>query len=176
MWGTLFCFSADKIAASEIGATPPYDGNLYPICGEAHTEDQAIIIRGSARIDLHAREPTQERELLVDKREDQGMHSAQLPRIDSPLAKIFLSEYISRLVQETIRYRALPCKKLAQQVNIPSPALQVAIEGQLGLTRGQWNMLGQVLGLTAKFEVRLSERHGQPCWEAYFPPVTATKS
>ena len=34
-------------------------------------------------------------------------------------------------------------------------------------------MLGQLLGLTTTFQVRLSERHGQPCWEAYFPPVSA---
>ena len=101
------------------------------------------------------------------------MNSSQLPRIDSPLAKIFLSEYISRLFQETIRFRALPYKKLAQQVSIPSPALKVAMEGQLGLTRGQWNMLGQLVGVTTTFQVRLSERHGQPCWEAYFPPVSS---
>ena len=86
------------------------------------------------------------------------MNSPQLSRTDSPLAKIFLSEYISRLAQETVRYRALSYKKLAQQTSIPSP--------------GQWNMLGQLLGLTTTFEVRPSERHGQPCWEAYFPPVS----
>jgi hypothetical protein len=51
------------------------------------------------------------------------MNSPQLSRTDSPLAKIFLSEYISRLAQETVRYRALPYKKLAQQMSIPRPAL-----------------------------------------------------
>ena len=100
------------------------------------------------------------------------MNPPQLSRIDSPLAKIFLSEYISRLAQETIRYRALSYKRLAQQMSVPSPALQEAIKGQLGLGRGQWNMLGQLLGLTTAFQVRLSERHGQACWEAYFPPVS----
>ena len=101
------------------------------------------------------------------------MNPPHLSRNDSPLAKIFLSDYISRLAEETIRYRALSYKKLAQQTSIPSPALQEAIKGQLGLTRGQWNMLGQLLGLTTTFQVRLSERHGQACWEAYFPPVSA---
>jgi len=100
------------------------------------------------------------------------MNLSQLSPVDSPLAKIFLSEYISRLAQETVRYRALPYKKLAQQMSIPSPALEEAIKGQLGLSRGQWNMLGQLLGLTTTFQVRQSERHGQPCWEAYFPPVS----
>lgn len=101
------------------------------------------------------------------------MNSPQLSPADSPLAKIFLSDYISRLAQETARYQALTYKKLAQQTSIPSPALEEAIKGQLGLSRGQWNMLGQLLGLTTTFQVRLSERHGQPCWEAYFPPVSA---
>src|ERR1700678_395420 len=73
------------------------------------------------------------------------MNPPQLSRTDSPLTKIFLSEYISQLAQETVRYRALPYKKLAQQMSIPSPALQEAIKGQLGLSRGQWNMLFQLL-------------------------------
>jgi hypothetical protein len=101
------------------------------------------------------------------------MNSPQLSRPDSPLARIFLSDYISRLAQETVRYRALPYKKLAQQMSIPSPALQEAIKGQLGLSRGQWNMLGQLLGLTTTFQIRPSERDGLPCWGAYFPPVSA---
>jgi hypothetical protein len=99
------------------------------------------------------------------------MNSPQLSRADSPLAKIFLSEYISQLAQETVRYRALPYKKLAQQMSIPSPALQEAIKGQFGLSRGQFNMLFQLLELPTTFQVRPSERHGRPCWEAYFPPV-----
>jgi hypothetical protein len=72
------------------------------------------------------------------------MNSPQLSRADSPLAKIFLSEYISQLAQETVRYRALPYKKLAQQMSIPSPALQEAIKCQFGLSRGQLNMLFQL--------------------------------
>ena len=60
------------------------------------------------------------------------MNPPQLSRIDSPLAKIFLSQYISRLAQETIRYRALSYRRLAQQMSFPSPALQEAIKGQLG--------------------------------------------
>jgi len=99
------------------------------------------------------------------------MNSPQLSRADSPLAKIFLSEYISRLAQETVRYRALPYKKLAQQMSIPSPALQEAIKRRLGLSRGQWKMLCQLLELPTTFQVRPSERHGQFCWEAYCPPV-----
>ena len=49
------------------------------------------------------------------------MKSPQLSRTDSPLAKVFLSEYISQLAQETVRYRALPYKKLAQQNVDPEP-------------------------------------------------------
>ena len=100
------------------------------------------------------------------------MNSPQLSRTDSPLAKIFLSEYISQLAQETVRYRALPYKKLAQQTSIPSPALQESIKGQFGLSRGQWTMLFQLLELPTTFQVRPSERDGQPCWEAYFPAVS----
>ncbi len=99
------------------------------------------------------------------------MNSPQLSPADSPLARIFLDDFISRLAQETVRCRALTYKTLAQQMSIPSPALEEAIKGELGLSRGQWNMLGQLLGLTTTFQVRLGERHGQPCWEAYFPPV-----
>ena len=100
------------------------------------------------------------------------MNSPQLSAADSPLAKIFLSEYISRLTQETVRYRALPYKKLAQQTSIPSPTLEEAIKGRLGLTRGRWKMLFQLLELPTTFQIRLSERNEQPCWEAYFPPVS----
>jgi hypothetical protein len=101
------------------------------------------------------------------------MNSLQLPRIDSPLAKIFLSDYISRLTQETVRYRALPYKKLAQQTSIPSPLLEEAIKGRLGLSRGRWKLLFQLLELPTTFQIRPSERDGQPCWEAYFPPVSS---
>ena len=153
----------------------PYDGNLYLAFGKAHTEE-AIINSRLTTINPEYPEYMSRRQRgnpLRDSEERGRMNSSQLPRIDSPLAKIFLSEYISRLFQETIRFRALPYKKLAQQVSIPSPALKVAMEGQLGLTRGQWNMLGQLVGVTTTFQVRLSERHGQPCWEAYFPPVSS---
>jgi len=100
------------------------------------------------------------------------MNSPQLSAADSPLATIFLSDYISRLTQETVRYRALPYKKLAQQTSIPSPTLEEAIKGRLGLTRGRWKMLFQLLELPTTFQIRLSERNEQPCWEAYFPPVS----
>jgi hypothetical protein len=99
------------------------------------------------------------------------MNPPHLSRTDSPLAKIFLSEYMSRLAEETIECHGLSYKKLAQQTAIPSPALREAIKGQLGLSQGRWKMLGQLLGLTTTFQFRLSERHGQACWEAYFPPV-----
>ena len=101
------------------------------------------------------------------------MNSSQLSPADSPLAKIFLSDYISRLTQETVRSRALPYKKLAQQSSIPSPALEEAIKGRLGLKRGQWKMLFQLLELPTTFRFRPSERDGLPCWDAYFPPVSA---
>jgi len=100
------------------------------------------------------------------------MNSSLLSPADSPLAKIFLGDYISRLAQETIRYRALPYNKLAQQISIPRPALEEAIKGQLALSRGQWKMLCQLLGLPTTFQVGPSERDGRPCWEAYFSPVS----
>jgi hypothetical protein len=100
------------------------------------------------------------------------MNSPQLSRTDSPLAKIFLSDYISRLTQETVRYRALPYKKLAQQMSIPSPALEEAIKGGLGLKRGRWKTLFKLLELPTTFQIRPSERNGLPCWEAYFPPIS----
>jgi hypothetical protein len=101
------------------------------------------------------------------------MNSSQLSPADSPLARIFLSDYISRLAQETVRYRALSYKKLAQQLSIPSPALEEAIKGRMGLKRGRWKMLFQLLELPTTFQLRPSERDGLPCWEAYFPPVSA---
>jgi hypothetical protein len=101
------------------------------------------------------------------------MNSSQLSPPDSPLAKIFLSDYISRLAQETVRYRALTYKKLAQQLSIPSPALEEAIKGRMGLKWGRWKMLFQLLELPTTFQLRPSERDGLPCWEAYFPPVSA---
>jgi len=44
---------------------------------------------------------------------------------------------------------------------------------RLGLKRGQWKMLLQLLELPTTFQIRPTERDGLPCWEAYFPPVSA---
>ena len=75
------------------------------------------------------------------------MNSPQLSRTDSPLAKIFLSEYISRLAQETVRYRALSYKKLAQQTSIPSPALRGSDKGPTRVEPGTMEHAGSVAGL-----------------------------
>jgi hypothetical protein len=101
------------------------------------------------------------------------MNSPQLSPADSPLAKIFLNDYISRLTHETVRYRALTYKKLAQQTSIPSPLLEEAIKGRMGLSRGRWKLLFQLLDLPTTFRIQPRERDGQLCWEAYFPPVSA---
>ena len=60
------------------------------------------------------------------------MNPTHLSRTDSPLAKIFLNDYLSRLTQETVRYRDLTYKKLAQQTSIPSPLLEEAIKVDWG--------------------------------------------
>lgn len=43
-----------------------------------------------------------------------------------------------RLAQETVRYRALPYEKLAQQMSILSPSPEEAMNGRLGLKQGRW--------------------------------------
>ena len=49
------------------------------------------------------------------------MNSPQLSRTDSPLAKIFLNDFISRLAQETIRYRASDIQEAGSTNVDPEP-------------------------------------------------------
>jgi hypothetical protein len=94
-----------------------------------------------------------------------------LPPHDSPLTKIFLGYYLSLLVQETITYRRIRYGELAREMSLPEKLLQDAVQGQLGLTRGHWVKLGQLLSLATNFELRQSERNCMPCWELCYPPV-----
>jgi hypothetical protein len=100
-------------------------------------------------------------------------HVSSLPPRDSPLTKVFAGQYMSLLVEETIRYRKLSYGGLARQMSIPEMVLRDAVEGKLGLTLGQWVKLGQLLKLTAGFQLRPGERDGAPCWEVCYPPVPA---
>jgi len=94
-----------------------------------------------------------------------------LPPCDSPLTKVFLGQYLSKLVQETITYRKTRYSDLAREMSIPEMVLQDAIQGKLALTRGQWVKVGQLLKLPTTFELRASELHGKPCWELCYPPI-----
>ena len=84
---------------------------------------------------------------------------------------MFLGQYVSSLIQETIRYLKLSYAGLAQQMSIPEMVLRDAVEGKMGLTRGQWVRLGHRLSLPTTYELRPGERDGMPCWEVCFPPV-----
>jgi len=100
--------------------------------------------------------------------------SSSLPPSDSPLTKVFLGQYVSSLIQETITYLQLPYGRLAQDMSIPEMVLRDAVEGKLGLTRGQWVRLGQMLDLPTTYELRPGERNDAACWELCFPPVHVT--
>ena len=98
-------------------------------------------------------------------------HSSSLPPRDSPLTLMLLGQYVSKLMQETITYLKLPYDKLAHQMSIPEMVLRDAVEGKMGLTRGQWVRFGRLLGLPTTYILRPGERDGVPCWEVCFPPV-----
>jgi hypothetical protein len=87
---------------------------------------------------------------------------------------MFLGQYVSALMQETIAYLKLPYDKLAREMSIPELVLRDAVEGKMGLTRGQWVKFGRLLGLPTTYELRPSEHDGRPCWEICFPPITLT--
>jgi hypothetical protein len=85
---------------------------------------------------------------------------------------MFLGQYVSKLMQETITYLKLPYNTLAHQMSIPELVLRDAVEAKMGLTRGQCVKLGQVLGLPTTYILRPGERDGMPCWEICFPPIS----
>ena len=99
-------------------------------------------------------------------------HSSPLPPSDSPLTTVFLGQYVSKLMQETIDYLKLPYDKLAHEMSVPEMVLRDAVEGKMGLTRGQWVKFGRLLGLPTTYILRPGERDGIPCWEICFPPVS----
>jgi hypothetical protein len=85
---------------------------------------------------------------------------------------MFLGQYVSKLMQETIRYLNLPYGKLAREMSVPELVLRDAVEGRMGLTRGQWVRFGRLLGLPTTYQLRPGKRDGVPCWEICFPPVS----
>ena len=89
------------------------------------------------------------------------MTQSRLPPSDSPLTLMFLGQYVSKLMQETITYLKLPYDKLAHQMSIPEMVLRDAVEGKMGLTRRQWVRLGRMPGLPATYILRPGERDGQ---------------
>jgi hypothetical protein len=95
-----------------------------------------------------------------------------LPPSDSPLTTMFVGQYVSALMQETITYLKLSYEELAHEMSIPELVLRDAVDGKMGLTRGQWVRFGKLLGLPTTYELRPGERNGVPCWEICFPPVS----
>ena len=96
---------------------------------------------------------------------------SSLPPSDSPLTTVFLGQYVSSLIQETIAYLKLSYGGLAHEMSIPEMVLRDAVAGKLGLIRGQWVKLGGLLSLPTTYELRPGERDGSPCWEVCYPPV-----
>ena len=60
---------------------------------------------------------------------------------------MFLGQYLSCLIQETITYLKLSYSDLAVTTFIPEMVLRDAVERKMALTRGQWIKLGQLLAL-----------------------------
>ena len=77
---------------------------------------------------------------------------------------MFLGQYVSKLMQETIRYLKLPYDTLAHEMSIPELVLRDAVEGKMGLTRGQWVKFGRLLGLPTIYQLRPGERDGRRGW------------
>jgi len=103
--------------------------------------------------------------------ESDASSTASLPPRDSPLTTVFLGQYLSLLVQETITSRKSRYSDLARGMSMSEIVLQEAVQGKLPLTRGRWVRFVQLLGLSTMFEVRGSERNGMPCWELCYPPI-----
>jgi len=100
--------------------------------------------------------------------------SSTLPPRDSPLTKAYLGQYVSLLMQETVTCLKLSYKGLAQEMSMPETIIREAIQGKLGLTRGHWAKLGQLLRIATNFQIVKNERNGVPCWEVCYPPVAST--
>jgi hypothetical protein len=96
-----------------------------------------------------------------------------LPPADSPLTKVFLGPYLSLLAQETIAFRKISYAELGQELSLSRVIVKEAVQGQIGLTRGQWLRLIQGLRLPTNFELQPSQRNAMLCWEVCYPPVPA---
>jgi hypothetical protein len=109
---------------------------------------------------------------IAPKEASKPISQSSLPPRDSPLTKVFLGQYVSSLMQETITYREMPYLGLAHQMSIPELVLRDAVRGTLGLTRGQWVKLGRFLSLPTTFDLTPSEPSGLPCWEVCYAPIS----
>jgi hypothetical protein len=69
------------------------------------------------------------------------MRYSSLPPPDSPLTKMFLGQYVSCLIQETIAYLKLSYSDLAVAMFIPEMVLRDAVrtENVSRVSRGQLN-------------------------------------
>ena len=94
-----------------------------------------------------------------------------LPPVDSPLTKIFLGQFVSLLIQETITCLKTSYKRLALEMSTPEVVLRDAVQGKLAFTRPQWVRLARLLNLPTTFDLRPGERNGTPCWELCYAPV-----
>jgi len=126
-------------------------------------------LRGDDRSDMESTSHSSE---ALPQSQIGASRSSSLPPSDSPLTKVFLGQYVSSLTQETITYLRLSYSDLALLMFIPEMVLRDAVEGKMGLTRGQWVRLGQELELPTTYQLRPAERDGAPCWEICFPPVS----
>lgn len=95
-------------------------------------------------------------------------HSSSLSLSDSPLTLMFIGQYVSKLMQETT-YLKLSYDTLAHEMSIPELVLRDAVEGKMGLTRGQWVKFDRFLGLPTTYQLRPGERDCTSCWEICFP-------
>jgi hypothetical protein len=86
------------------------------------------------------------------------MQSSSLPPSDSPLTTMFLGQYVSALIQETIAFLKLSYEDLAHEMSIPELVLRDAVEGKMDLTRGQWVKFGRLLGLPTSYVLRPGEQ------------------
>jgi hypothetical protein len=85
------------------------------------------------------------------------------------MTKLFLGQYISSLMQETVRFLKLSYSDLALKMFIPEMVLRDSVEGKMALTRGQWAKLVQILGLPTTYESRPDQREWSAWLGSLFP-------
>lgn len=106
-----------------------------------------------------------------DVKTDPISGETKLPPPNSPLTEIYVGRYIGSLIDETVRYKKTSYAELAHAMSLPELILKDAVEGQIGLRRGQWNKIGELLGLPTTFQLRPGEHGGILRWELVYPPV-----